>query len=925
MNVEMIGNHKSNTASDIDTNIYGKESSANSRMRTQELGYSLDITGKVKENAAYGKEDLKSAEEVMLSAGMQDVTLQRNYMAVMSNSMSDEDLQALYEDGVNPLDTEVSESVTNLDKIKLAMAQAGEVIAGYNDDIPANFDNIEGIREAMSIADNLKPMSDETLTYMLEEGLEPTIENIYKAEYSSAASAYSDHGVRYGGAVTYAGNNLEDADWEGIKEQALAIVKEAGYQNEEEGLEDARWIVSHDLPLTSENLESYRELRSVILPVGREELISSISVAIEEGLPPVKGNLLKTESIYDKAVRIKDLFDNMSDGGDLVKHRQLEEIRLSMTCEANLELLRKGISIETQPLEELVEELKKAERDFYRPLLSGVAEEENHGTSEDVALDEKITLYKDTVRIIQDIPNLPVRAIAQAQESDDFTLAAVESKGSELKASYDKAGQAYEAIMTSPRADMGDSIRKAFRNVDDILEDLDFELNDVNRKAVRTLGYAGMMINRENIENVRSATTAVSRVISMMTPAKTLSMIREGHNPLSENIYELEEELSREDISKTSEKYSRFLWKLEKNGQITQSEKDAFIGMYRLFAKIEKQDGKVIGNVLSNGRELTLENMLEAARSNRHQNKEYTIDDDFGLLEELVTKGESISRQIESGFLQMINEKPQKDYLEEKIRSIRAASKNSDEAREILGMLNEPVTVENIAAVSDMTSGMGKSFKRLFGGNSGRKSSSDREELKDEDAQELLSDFTDRESAGKAYETFVFKAERIARERILQSESYEDVRNYSMLYKQIGFAGSLGKGQSYEVPIYTKEGWTSVHLSFKSSEGSTPNVTATFSCEEYGRVKGSFTIKTDGVDGFIVSDSRDGVDNLKSMEGKIKEEFTNSNLETSNLSFVFSRNAEEEKYFDNSKNADVSNERLYSVAKAFIKAMSAER
>ena len=45
--------------------------------------------------------------------------------------------------------------------------------------------------------------------------------------------------------------------------------------------------------------------------------------------------------------------------------RQLEEIRLAMTAEANYALLKKGISIDTKPLEELVENLKEQENAIY--------------------------------------------------------------------------------------------------------------------------------------------------------------------------------------------------------------------------------------------------------------------------------------------------------------------------------------------------------------------------------------------------------------------------------------------------------------------------------------------------------------------------------------------------------------------------------
>ena len=37
-----------------------------------------------------------------------------------------------------------------------------------------------------------------------------------------------------------------------------------------------------------------------------------------------------------------------------------------------------------------------------------------------------------------------------------------------MKSALEKAGVQYETLMTAPRTDMGDSIQKAFRNVDDI-------------------------------------------------------------------------------------------------------------------------------------------------------------------------------------------------------------------------------------------------------------------------------------------------------------------------------------------------------------------------------------------------------------------------------------------------------------------------
>ena len=117
MNIEMMSIHGNNRSNDVDHITYGNPVSSGSRTSTEKLGFSLDITGKVKENAAYGKEDLKSAQEIAQMAGMTNVSVQSDYMAVMSNYMSDEDFAELMKDGVNPTKIPAGETVSNLDRI----------------------------------------------------------------------------------------------------------------------------------------------------------------------------------------------------------------------------------------------------------------------------------------------------------------------------------------------------------------------------------------------------------------------------------------------------------------------------------------------------------------------------------------------------------------------------------------------------------------------------------------------------------------------------------------------------------------------------------------------------------------------------------------------------------------------------------------
>ncbi len=951
MNIDIIGNHGANQIKDMENITYDKPASSASRMRTEKMGFSLDITGKVRENAAYGKEELKSAEDIAQMAGMTNASLQSDYMAVMSNSMSDEDFAELVKDGVNPTKIPAGEVVTNLDRIKIRMAEAGNTIAGFNDDLseedikavlgnsinagkiisdtlkdcdlPDSAENVSEFKKAVMMAGNLKPITDEAIGYMITEDMAPTVDNLYKAEYSAPGANKASFGVHFDGAATYAAGGFTEAKWDDLEDQAIQVIREAGLEADEETISDAKWIAMHEIPLTKENLNAYGQLKDIQVPADPKDLFAAITVAIENGRPAGQADLTQTKSLYELASEIVERYKTMDAPSDLTRHRQLEEVRLTMTKEANLMLLKKGINIETQPLEDLVEKLKEAEREFYAPLLGDDARTDEDGKTADSVLDDRIEIYKQTRQVMEMIPSVPVRIIADKAGSDDFTLRAIAEDGGRLRESYDRAMESYEQLMTAPRADMGDSIRKAFRNVDDILEEMDMDVNDANRKAVRTLGYAGMMINKEAVDNVRTATHAVERVISLMTPARTLSMIREGINPLAEDIFKLEEELGRESFEETGEKYSRFLVRLERSGDITEDEKSAFIGMYRLFNKIEKQDGKVIGNVLSSGKELTLKNMLEASRSNRQIGSDFVIDDDFGFLEKLVERSENITSQLDRAFLKMIDPTPDKEEITQKQREIRSAAKEGSQAQDLLTLISEPVTVDNLLAAGAMTGGMGGGFKKLFTGrnDSERDAREGSNDLTEEDVRDLVEGFTDREGAERAYERFLDKAAVVAKEKTLTADAHEDVRMFSMLYKQVGFAASLSRSESYEIPVYLDEGVTSIHLTVVHSDKESGKVKASFDSEEFGKVEAAFTLKDSKVDGFLVSDSRAGVDNLKGIDDKIRESFARENFGTANLSFVFSPNASADGYLPEGGDGNVSDSRLYRIAKAFITAV----
>ena len=1007
------------------SNSYQKGSA---RIAGEMGGYTLDISGTVTDNAAYGMGELKSAEDVMQDAGQKDIALQRNYMAVMSNSMSAEDYKKMQEEGISAVDTDIETHVSSLDKLKAKLAQSGTIIAGYNDDLtndqitaiaggdiaaeqlrevfnendlPVNEDNVRGVADAASKAAKINTLSDDVRKYLVVNSLEPTIANLYKAEHSAGVSnGRQAKGYFQDNTDGYYAKKADVIDMEQIRGQVEGIITRAGLEVSDETMAEAEWIIKNGLPITEKTIGALDRLNNLSLPLSENDIVNISAIAISDGKLPVNGAVDKAEpdhvtalrlqeqlnSITDEAVdkvaasgkeiNIKNLYEaseNLKAGTGfpeaeaassvITARRQLEEARLMMSTEANLKLLKQGISIDTEPISKLVEELKEAERSYFEPLL--LNREERSDAASAQVLDGRISLYKQTFDVFEQLRSVPAEVLGRVNvRSQAFTAGNLTQQGNELKAVYARAGQSYETLMTAPRADMGDSIKKAFRNVDDILKDNGFELNEINRKAVRILGYSGTEINPDTISSVREADRAVERVMELMTPAKTLEIIRNGGNPIDENIYELQKKLEEAPLSDKTERYSRFLRKLEEKNEISDREKTAFIGVYRLFRQIEKSDGRLIGNVLSSGEEPTLRNLLSASRSNRAQGMDVSVDDDFGGLSGLNRRGSSISEQIDGGFTDrngadsgylnslaaeafekltpdgmvragfnsdtsfenfansLIDGYDREAALNERfgedMEALGRAREADDKVIEMLRDFDRPVTVNNILAANGLMMSRGAAFKELAK-TDGRTGDGNDERLK-KAADKLIENFVSRETADEAYGELADKASKIIEEAADEAVRELDVGGLKLLHKQISIAGDLARQQNYEVPVNIDGEWTSVNVRFVRGSDEEGSVIATTETERYGKVAAKFLMNGKDLTGYITSDRQDSVDELNRRSDELKDMISADGRNVKELSFVRSDRLDLNAFAREEGEAkEVSSSDLYEAAKAFIK------
>ena len=684
-------------------------------------GYSLDITdNKVMDDKAYQGHGL-TAQDIMSKAGNTNVKAQKDFMIVMSNSVSGEDLEKMQEEGFQPGSTDVETYVSIVDRIKVTLAKAGVEIAGYNDDldtatveeitgsridanelvdkmqqadIPVTEDNITALVKTIAQGMEIGELSEDALKYLLLNQKAPTVDNVYVAQFSSTDSLQQAKGYYSDYAQGYYAKKADTINWDALQSGIDSVIRQSGLENTEDVQKNARWLVESGIELTPQNLSYLSDLSQLQLPMDAQQLLDMTVTAMSNGKQPGKALMTGEQPVWQQAKELVEQADSISDEAihdtieagetlnfknlsaaqkeidaregseaaavnteevslrEIEARRQMEEIRLVMTQEANRQLLKSGYQIDTTELSQLVEALKATEANIKASLFQGETEQVN---------EQRAVWYEDTLTLTKELAAMPAALSGKISASKTpFTLETLHQEGSILQSKYDKAGESYEALMTAPRKDMGDSIQKAFRNVDDILQDLGLETNDSNRRAVRILGYNNMEITQDSIQSVKEADMQVTGVIRRMTPATTLQMIREQINPLDMNLDELEEYLNEQDkdTGSDAEKFSTYLHKLDQSHAITEDEREAYIGIYRLFRQIEKTDGAAIGSVVASGAEMNFKNMLSAVRTSRHKNMDISIDDGFGGLEKLIAKGQAIDEQIMAGY----QDSPSQEY-----------------------------------------------------------------------------------------------------------------------------------------------------------------------------------------------------------------------------------------------------------------------
>lgn len=960
--------------------------------------FQVDKSSKQKKTGVYGsatyERPTQDGEELIKDienqAGAMDAEQMKNNMLFASQTTSPQDYDKLNEDGFSLNDTKIETVVTETDKIKLELAKAGVDISAFGDGLSK--EQIEAMTGSVVMANELTSLGDGAIKYMLDNELAPSVGNLYKAEYS--------------GSAAYAEPDQPVGDYTALMPEITRVIEEAGLEVNDQTVADSEWLIENEIPLTADHLSYYTRLQGLSLPPSQEQLETAVATAVAEGNTPQDAILIPGYSMTEQAEHgakvlaeatdedlaylidqdlpltianlekahgvtqggqkaagsVKDAQDVQMQLSMVTARRQLEEARLAMTAQANYSLLKQGISIDTKPLAELVDALKEQEDSYYSKLLSQSGIE---------ASEENAAVFRDTMQTTEALKTEPAYALT-IRQADETTLAKLEAEGKALQDVFEKAGESYETMMTTPRSDLGDSIKKAFANVDDILKDLGLEATPANERAVRILAYNEQAITGQSVLEVKAVDETVQQTFKNLSPSVVLEMIREGINPLDMNLEELNQkavEIREDQGTQEEERFSKYLWKLEQNQAISEEERSAYIGIYRLIRQVEKTDGAAIGSLMQQQGEMTMRNLLTQVRSGKHSNREYTVDDDFGGVDAKAGETLSITDQIEKGYyanqihnilnamtpqkmqnlfaagdweemtpeqlaeaLESADEEYELDhaYAKERLAVLDECAKASEEAYQMLEAYDMPATVYHVMAAEELLQNRNKAYQKFFQNDRTEDADTDLAAVKEEILQRFAEAVKTPEDMAEAQKALADTAENVMKTMIIESDQVNslDIKAMKLLNAQISLGTAAAKEENYAIPVLVGDEVTNVSLKIVRGKEKKGMVDILFSTDITGKIAAQLRATEDGIRGYVVSDTPTGREWLEVHAPELEKNLQTTEHPTVQLDYLTSEGLDLNRFGKNDKSEDttqqttadrqVQTKELYHMAEAFL-------
>lgn len=791
------------------------------------------------------------------------------------------------------------------------------------------------------------------ILYLLKNKMPLNQENLYKAHYSGQQSKQTSDTTEeaWQSQAAQAWNELPQT----LQTQLQHIMEQAGIPVNDQSKGGAAMMLANDIPVTTDSMRAYMDMQAQVgtpidkLPTAEmEQARTEQDIKLKaEKLQQAVESLTETDVIETVregkpltiAAMLADQNRSQSDSQpgaettpqslrEVTALRQLEELRLTMTQQAAVRMLKQDINIDTRDLSQVVAKLRNVEAQMTRELFA------RNGVD---ATEENVALYTELQQDLQTIGTAPVvrlgylfdaeqgnalqrvsvRGLADlvAEDGSQRTEAQTENPataGSAAQAdeivsdtirrpaNFAAMEREYDALGTAPRADMGDSIRKAFANVDALLQEMQLPADAEHTRAVRILGYNSIAITEENLQQVIQYDREVNDLLAACQPNAVLSMIRDGINPLDLSVEELNQTLREKHYQagvKETEDFATFLRDVERRGEISEEERSGYIGMYRVLKNLEKSGDREAGYLFANGSRLTVRNLITAMRSRKAAGMDVSVDDAFGMLTEMQTRGTKMDAQIEAAFLN--DEKWSAQGNDgNNVQDIEMAENAEDaanpwqeieeddalaEAEELLqaqGLEESAVNVQAANVIlhgtdavesADIYSLLAQVMKNLHF-----------EDHTTEDAVDTETEAMAKSLAGADIElpfepeslleqlgqggdlslTYADLQQQLVEQMYTQAQlggTSMDFQNLKLVQAGFRILGAMAKRQQYQLPVATETGTKLVNLTLQTDASQRGTIEIQLPSARFGKLSATLHVDAEGTwEGVIVADTSDG-------------------------------------------------------------------
>ena len=923
-------------------------------------------------------DDVKS--QIMASASGAKLSLKALMM-----KLSGADAVKLDEDGFNLTDATPDDMVNIIEKIKIELAMHSDDYVNYGTavskdkiesvtgsaataasvesrmqgaDIAVNDESVAEVKGAFEKSRELKPLSENTKNYMVANGIEPSIAGIYQAQAATSSSISAD-GVTIGRCA----NVVSDADFEALRPGIEKIIASAGLEVNDKTLADARAFIDAQIPVTKENLEYKAQLDAIDIEkiqADSDEMLNKILDNIKLG--GKAENTLVTGSPIDDIRTALDTINGAeyADAANVVSKGEtftIASLKLEIDARSfSIEYSAASVSTGNSEVRNQASDVQQAADKAYDTLVTARVL---------MSANASIYLVKNNISIlatpIDELNSMLMEyeqadgMYAEAQIAYTDVLEArktlneiVRNPARVFASMFDKMNETYEAVGTQIRGDLGDSLKKAVQgSADDIIKELGLEGTDEDKEAIKVLAANNMDMTRENVETVKSVNAMINNLIKNMKPETVLNMIKDGVNPMNASIEEVNEYLAEanDKASKDNEeKFSKFLYKLDRTNGITKEQRKQFIGIYQMMNIFTKDAGVAAGALIKQGAEVTMNNLMTAYNSRKHYDMDTVIDENTGMAEisgtanyysalfmangGLVTPNtlknvdnsfgigeqsvEMFIEQLEDNYDAAAEEQYNEEYLKEQQAAVQAGA---DILRQIRNADTE-INSGNIQAVKAfLESGQFPDIRGIKTTRDYARDSIEKighkeklslmyEEMKDETEEEL--------------QEVLSKAGDLDTQIDVNYEGFLDLR---LKDRTIGYIKNLALRHDYRIPYITDSGSTGMlKLTLVQDDDNKGRISVNMLSSVLGKVSVEAKADRDSLGMYIVSDtavSDEGSQLLDDMEESLKEAFGFTNV------YVNTTKSSDVPYvtYEAAKDS-VATDKLYEIAAQIVKQLA---